>query len=195
MRDEIERALYGAWQLSRFNAAGLMAFDLSVNGFWRSFWAAPLGLPIFLLFVLVRVRTAPAELDTGPYVTAQLVTYGVLWLVFPLLALILTRLAGLTQRYVPLVVASNWVSLIHLTLQVAVGLLTLRMSLEGQAFFQLVILSGIIAMRWFATKVALVTSGGIAFAFVIADFLVGLLVSEWCLQLLAPDVPVVGDPG
>jgi hypothetical protein len=49
---EIQRALQGAWLLARGDTRGMGLFDLSVEGFWRSFAAALLAAPAYVLVLL-----------------------------------------------------------------------------------------------------------------------------------------------
>lgn len=51
---EIATALYGAYRLARLDPQGMQYFDLSIGGFWRSFFAAVLMAPFFALLILLQ---------------------------------------------------------------------------------------------------------------------------------------------
>ena len=55
-REQIARGIRGALLLARFDARGMEYFDLSVEGFWDSFFGAVLAAPI-----PTSVATAPAR--------------------------------------------------------------------------------------------------------------------------------------
>ena len=52
--NHISAALLGALHLARFDAVGIKYFEPTLAGFWRSFWAAGLVAPFFLLLLLIR---------------------------------------------------------------------------------------------------------------------------------------------
>ena len=106
------RGFAAASVLARGDARGIDLLDLSVGGFWRSFqavlWLVPLHA--LMLFVLSRSNgSGPVEIDWP----AEMVSLCARFALFPLLALLLTRLMGLTARYVPLVTAANWASVLQ----------------------------------------------------------------------------------
>ena len=37
---EVSYGLFGAWRLAHLDRRGMEYFDTSIDGFWRSFWAA-----------------------------------------------------------------------------------------------------------------------------------------------------------
>jgi len=51
---EMMYALYGAYRLARFDAGGMRYFDASIDGFWRSFFAAVLIAPFYLIYQWLR---------------------------------------------------------------------------------------------------------------------------------------------
>ena len=44
-QQEVIRSIYGAWRLPWLDRSGMGHFNLSVDGFWRSFFAAVLVAP------------------------------------------------------------------------------------------------------------------------------------------------------
>ena len=51
---EVVAALYGAYRLARFDPSGLALFDATIAGFSRSFFAAVLVAPVYLVLLLIR---------------------------------------------------------------------------------------------------------------------------------------------
>ena len=43
--DSVIRSIYGAWRLALLDPSGLNWFDVSIEGFWRSFFAAAIVAP------------------------------------------------------------------------------------------------------------------------------------------------------
>ncbi|WP_159716577.1 hypothetical protein [Geminicoccus flavidas] len=171
------RGFAAASVLARGDARGIELLDLSVGGFWRSFqavfWLVPLhGL---LLFVLSRSdETGLVEIDW----TSEYVSLFARFAMFPLLALVLTRLLGLTSRYVPLVTAANWASVLQGAFLAAAILLISLLPPDARGMPQFIAFAATMVYGWFVVRSALRTTGGVAFGFVLADFLSSLLLDQ-----------------
>ena len=61
---EIAYAFYGAWRLAHLDASGLKYFDTSLDGFWKSFFAAVLVAPAYALIVVTEI-TGPGVGETA----------------------------------------------------------------------------------------------------------------------------------
>ena len=55
---EVQLAVGGALRLARGDPRGLGFFDTSIDGFWRSFRAAAICYPFFLMLLASRVSAA-----------------------------------------------------------------------------------------------------------------------------------------
>lgn len=114
--DEIEQNLAGAWRLMLGKADGLRLLDLSADGFWNSFFAILVAVPALVVGWAgvsndVAVETASFAGRFGIVVRLAMVDIGA-W-VLPLIALALVApRAGIGDRFVHYVVASNWASAI-----------------------------------------------------------------------------------
>ena len=103
---EIFNALYGAFLLMRFAAAGCNYFNYTVAGFWRSFGAAVIALPLFL--GVVYVHTWAGEGVVSFEVRQSIFRYGSGWLVYPLVALVLVKILDRMESYVAYIITNNW---------------------------------------------------------------------------------------
>ena len=94
--------------------------NLSAGGFVRSFSAALFVLPVFW-FILQGTTRLFTELSPGfqnSYTGSDFLTDLVrIWLVFPVLAALLTRIAGVKHRFVQWVILHNWAVLFLFLLQ------------------------------------------------------------------------------
>ena len=116
---EIGRAIDGALLLLRSDPAGMQRFDVSVEGFWRSFGVLLLLLPAFAIFFAFEraallsgaVEMAVPYDDTRFYVS-RLAALVLGWVDYPLVLALIAGPLGFGRRYVPLVVALNWVSIL-----------------------------------------------------------------------------------
>jgi hypothetical protein len=117
---EILSALTGAFRLVRRDADGMNFFNLSVGGFWRSFIAALIVLPIYIPISIVEARREGA--DVSAHVWHEVAGYGLVWVVHPIVVLLLAILLQRTSRYAAFVIASNWVSVPQFAILVAAHL-------------------------------------------------------------------------
>ncbi|MCB1831993.1 MAG: hypothetical protein KDH19_00885 [Geminicoccaceae bacterium] len=177
--DEIVRSLVAAFRLVRLQEDGLTHLNLSIDGFWRSFLAAVIVLPgaAFVFHVQSLQSGDPAE--AGRLGMAGIV-FAITWLKFPLLSLVFVRCFGLTDRYVPLVVASNWVAVCIMAIFVAVVLLsTILPMMIGQTLL-LMTFVGALYVQWFVLNVTLraaaVTVLGLFVLDILADELIHRLI-------------------
>jgi hypothetical protein len=171
-REEVLSALYGAYRLARLEPAGMTYFNLTVDGFWRSFFAAVLVAPAYAILIGERVAGAPETVDLGALILTETTGYVLAWCAFPLIAVGLTRLLGLSRNYVALIIALNWSAVLQTAVFLAVILLgplfpellaTLLMTLTTGA---------ILGYQWYVIRTALQTTGGIALMLLLVDLVV-----------------------
>ncbi len=108
-RAEITAALKGLALLLRGDARALQFYDLSLDGFWRSF-----GLPLFCLvcyLILQPMTAAQTELwgdNRVGFILVQGVEYLLAWGVYLAVMAAVSRGFGLSHRYAVFVVLYNW---------------------------------------------------------------------------------------
>jgi hypothetical protein len=183
-REEVLRSLYGAWRLARADVTGMQHFNLSVEGFWRSFFAAIIVAPGYALLVVQRTLDREEGYDPGSIVVVESIAYLAAWAAFPLVAVVLTQLLGLGRHYVELIVAVNWSAV----LQVAAFLAAMALGLllpEGFAALLLAIVTGALMLyQWFVMRTALQTTGGVALVLVLVDLLLSTVINLSADRLL-----------
>lgn len=110
--EEIQRYLTGAWRLATGRTDGLAMLDISADGFWNSFFAIPVAFPALVVGWVSAANGLGGETFGGRLsVLLRLATIDLLTWVVPIALLaVLARPAGIAQRFVPYVVASNWAS-------------------------------------------------------------------------------------
>ena len=106
-------SISGAWDVMNGRVEGLRKLDLTIDGFWASFGAIVLILPVALI-AMASERVAMLAVGgeavalTGGYVVLRLIAVIVDWLAFPAILALLARPMGITTRFVPYIVARNW---------------------------------------------------------------------------------------
>lgn len=136
--------------------------NLSASGFLRSFSAALLVLPVFW-FILQGTTRLFTELSPGfenTYTGSDfLVDLVRIWLVFPVLAALLTRIAGVKHRFVHWVILHNWAVLFLFLIQGLIFLFYLA-GLSSASVTYSLLTSGYLVFRFFLhARMAIATLG------------------------------------
>jgi hypothetical protein len=119
----MSRSIDAAFDLVVRNPRAWEKFDLTAEGFYRSFAAflivAPMNIATDLIVVQLaaaeRLRQNKAAADATYYMSDAVfstVALGLQWMLFPLAMLFLLRFLGYGQRYAALVIAHNWGSVV-----------------------------------------------------------------------------------
>jgi hypothetical protein len=180
-RVEVQLALAGALRLARGDRGGLACFDRSLDGFWRSFRAAVISYPLYLVLVSMRVSVAEWEKSGGwRIVTVETIGYVVAWVAFPLLMLTVTRWIGRAHRFFDFMVPYNWCQVPQSALFVLVGLVSAGGMLRAEAGEAIDIIAAIATLvyEWFIARVALDTTAVVAVLVVVVDLFLGVLISH-----------------
>ena len=166
---EILAALYGVWRLMRLDQSGMNWFNLTIEGFWRSFFAAIPVAPFFALLMYLDLSSNSDVTDMGWTATVVTVLYGLSWALVPLVAIGVTKMLDLSNGYVPLIVAYNWASLPQFLLQTLVGLIgvTGLVSEVLSSFLILFVVVYVLVLEWFVVRTSLQTTTATAVGIVL----------------------------
>lgn len=184
---EIRRSVAGAWALFKGQAEGMRAFDLTIEGFWRSFLVFFLLLPPFAISVLAEQKLSIEHLkdfaqttSDGLYFLVQLLGFSTDWVLMPALLAAFARTLDIEKTYLPFIIARNWSSLIAVipyTVPAALYLLGV-ISSGSMIFLSLVAMAVILRYRYMIARIALETSGALAVGIVALDFILSLLIGS-----------------
>jgi hypothetical protein len=180
---EIQRSLQGAFLLARGDPAGMGWFDLSFGGFWRSFAGPLLAAPLYALLAAERYVRSGREGPVGPLLASEVAAFALDVAALPLLAILLVRFLALGSRYVPLVVATNWAA----PLQAAAFLAAVVVGgavppLRG--LLPLLVWLAMVVYQWYVVRTALGSTGNVAAAVVVLNFVVTLFAYRLVVMLL-----------
>ncbi len=177
-REEIASSIFGAFVLARLDARGMSFFDISIDGFWRSFFAAAIVAPIYIIIVSLRTLEGAAEVSFAWLFVVEIIHYGFDWVTFPVIMVAIARSMNLSHRYVGYIVAYNWskvlIAALWLTLGAIEAIHLLPAALTGG--LMLAALAAITYYLWFITCTALRLVWYVGVALVAFEFLVGLVI-------------------
>ena len=171
------------------HADGLRAMDLTVDGFWNSFFAIIVALPALALsWIVAAGRLAAYDGDPGERfsltVRFAIVDLGS-WLL-PLLALALVARRGrIADRFVHYVVATNWASAIMIWIMIVPQVLRLMWpdAEDTVTFMALALFLLTLFLLWRVTNIAIGKGPAMGVA-VFSGMFAGSLVVLFTLQPL-----------
>jgi hypothetical protein len=157
--------------------AGMGHLNLTVEGFWRSFFAAVLVAPGYAVLIGQKLMARQEPLDLGWVVLVQSVTYALNWIALPLAALVLTSVLGLSRNYAALIVAINWAQVLQTVVFLAAILLSLVLPGLLGGLILTFVTGGVLFYQWYIVRTALQTTGGIALALVLIDLVLNMTIN------------------
>ena len=185
---EVQVAVRGALRLALGDRRGLAAFDVSIDGFWRSFRAAAICYPFFL--VLIAARVTPAVWDASGAVrilAVETIGYVIAWTAFPLLILQLSGWFGRTHCFLAFMVVYNWAQVPQTVLITIVVLASATgLAPAAAASFELAAMVAVLVYEWYIARVALTVTGAQAVLVVVFDVMLGVVLGRIALMLYLP---------
>ena len=113
---EIAAALYGAVRLARGDAHGIDFFEDSVDGFWKSFWAAAIVAPAYAILLAINLDDAEIKSGILRIAIVELTAYVAGWAAFPLAMHYVAEFMDREERYLRYIAAANWCAVIQVGL-------------------------------------------------------------------------------
>jgi hypothetical protein len=183
-RDEIVRSLSAAWDLFLDRPGAMRGFDVSVDGFWRSFAAVVLVAPSYAFAVLAERQmvaldpTAPVQ-GGFSFLVQNVLGLGIDWVTLPVLLALLARPLGIARHYPEFVVARNWGAVIAALPFGAIGLLIVLGILGGELANLLMLAALFVVLRYtyLIARRALDAGLGLAIGIVVLDFVLSLAIA------------------
>jgi hypothetical protein len=176
---EIIRSLYGAYRLARIDPSGLDFFETTVAGFWRSFFAAVIIAPFYLVLLMIRYADLSNQTPTFRFFAIETVAYVIAWLAFPVIMWKVAQAFDRSRHFLRFMVAYNWAAVLQNALYlpiVTLGTAGLLAAPTANALALLAV-SLIVVYTWFITRTALDLGGGQAAGIVGLDFLISVFIN------------------
>ncbi len=175
-RREIVYALYGAWRLLLLDASGMRFFNITVEGFWRSFVAIALVMPVYAANSLASYGTVETDLSPGGWVAFRSLQVVISWTVYVLTMSVVTRVLGRFDNYAGLIIAMNWMAVPQSVIFMTSAILSLIVPRDVAAFIEFVVLCVMLFYDAYVARVALEINLAQAIGVAIIGLLIMLLV-------------------
>jgi hypothetical protein len=184
--DELRRGIGGAYRLMIGRSDGLELLDISADGFWNSFYAILLALPpLALSWASVAADFADGTTSRGGVLSRLAVVDIGCWVLPIVLLAFAARPAGIGDRFVHYVVATNWgsVLLVWLMVPAAAMRMVAPQAVELASFLSFVLFIVSQVLVWRLTTLAIGKGAAVGSAVYAAMFAVSL-VTLFALQSL-----------
>ncbi len=168
-------ALYGAYRLARVDPKGLFYFDATIEGFWRSFYAALLVAPAYVILLALDLANRPVTAGPAKLVLVEGIAYVISWTAFPLAMTRFARRLDRSDHYIRYIVAHNWA----IVLETAVLLPAAAIAASAPAAVALPFLAtlAILLYEWYIARTALEITGGQAAAVVALSVILDIIIT------------------
>jgi hypothetical protein len=175
---EIVNGVFGAWRLFRLDPGGMSYFDNTVEGFWKSFFAAVLIAPAYAIIVAMELSNAETIAHPASIVIIQTLAYVINWVAFPLASFYVIQNMGREERFVGYIVAFNWSSTIQMAILLPFSVLAVS-GILPDPITNLVGLAATLVVLWylwFIARTALDITGFPAVGLVLLGLVIELIV-------------------
>jgi hypothetical protein len=195
--DEIQANLTGAWRLMTGKQDGLRLFDISADGFWNSFFAIAVALPALAVGWVAISNEIGGDGSPGTRlgIVAALAVVDLGAWVIPLAGLaFVARPAGIADRFVHYVIATNWASAIIVWMMLPPALLRLVVPSAGSfsSLLSLALFGLTMVLTWRLTIAVIAKGAAIGTAVFACMFLASLAVLFGLQALLGLSAPTPG---
>ncbi|MGY8999012.1 MAG: hypothetical protein ACKVIK_03750 [Rhodospirillales bacterium] len=186
---EIAASLYGTFRLAKGDVKGLDYFNTSVEGLWRSFTAAMLVAPPFIILLVVRYLVSESGDNLLRFTSIHAISYAIGWVAFPLLIFYVTDTLNKGQKFITYIVVYNWASVLQNILYLPFAILVEGHLLQGSTatLIGVLLLSLVFFYTWFVTKTALEISSILAVGFVFIDLMLSIFINSISQGMLRVD--------
>ncbi|QUS56435.1 hypothetical protein [Pseudovibrio brasiliensis] len=196
---EIRQSCIASWRIMKGEAEAVQQFDLSADGFWRSFLVIFLLLPFyFLSLISEQALMLEHQAAMGPeatevvatgaqFYTGKTISLFVDWIAFPIVVGLLARSLGLGRNYGPYIIVRNWSTLLILLPQTFLNLFYLA-GLIPSALLIMLTFPIVGWVLWYRFQIARIVGGctfSISIGLVVLDLVLSILISASFDRLFA----------
>lgn len=185
---DLSYGLYVAWRFVLLDRSAMQYVDNSVDGFWKSFFAAVIVAPAYLIVAaLVYFKTdAPLQAGFVEIVIVQATAYVMSWVAFPLAMATVSELLQRGERYIGYIVAYNWAQVVVMAVSLPVILLVAAsgVPLDEPNAMRSVVFFAVAFYLWFIARTALSISGWAAAGIVALDLILAQTIDKTAYLLL-----------
>lgn len=179
-QQEVVSALIGAYRLAHLDPGGVAYLNRSADGARRSFVAALIVLPAYIVLLALQIGDQLGDLSPLRVLAVEGTGYVLTWTAYAAVMVEASVLLGREDRYFGFLCAYNWSAVIQVAVYVPAVLLSssglLPDGIGGFAVFLVTL--GILVYQWFLIRVTLEVSTMAAASLVAVDLFLAAFISS-----------------
>ena len=183
---DIVYGIYGAWRVALRDPGAMTYFERTVEGFWKSFFAAVIVAPGIALILLFDLSNVEVEAGALRIFLVQSCAFAIRWTAFPIAVHHVCGLIDKKEAFIGYIVAFNWGKVIQIAVFLpAIGLIALDI-LPGSwgGLLRWAVLFLILGYEWLITRTALGVSAMGAVGFVVLDLVIDLTIHAVTISMI-----------
>ncbi len=180
--NEIARGVYGAWRLAHLDTGGVAYFDQTAEGFWKSFFAAAIVAPGYVILVLISLAEQGVEAGSLRIFLIHASAYAIGWTAYPLAVHHICGVTGKRAEYIGFIVAFNWAQVIQMMVYLPVFILAAMDILPALAI--VIVYFVVLAYQWFVTRTMLGINAMNAVMLIVLDQVISIVLSATAENML-----------
>lgn len=175
---EAAYGIYGAWRLALFDRAGAACFDGTAGAARRSFLAALVVAPAYLILLMLGFADRAPALPPVDLLIVESLAYVVNWTAFALAMYHITGSLGRGDRYFAFLAAYNWSAVVQMAAYLPAVALAASGMLGAEAgnFLIMAVTMAVLVYQWFVAATMLEVSRITAAGTVALDILLAVVV-------------------
>jgi hypothetical protein len=180
---ELAIGVYGAWRLLHFERAAIQYFDSTIDGFWKSFYAALVVIPAVIVLRLLFLSDNPdiaAAAGSSRIAIVFTIDYVYQWVLFPLVMINIAEGIGRGREYTAYIVARNWSQVVQVAIILPAAVFFVLSGSGESSFGRAVLIAAHMATwvyGWFIARSALDISGIAAALIVLVELVISVAIS------------------
>lgn len=185
---ETAYSIFGVYRLARLDRSGMTYLDTTPEGALRSFRAALIVLPGYVVLVLLRLWEYLGGVSLPRFVVVQTLDYIVTWTAFAFLMYHVSRMLDRDTEYPAFLCAYNWSQVILVGLFVPILLISRFAFLPPGVGGGLLLIANMLILiyQWFIARTALNIGGGAAAGIVVLDMVISVVITVVSDSMIIP---------
>jgi hypothetical protein len=177
---ETSYALFGAWRLAHFDRQGVAYFDRTREGALRSFWAAAILLPAYVILVLLHLSEMPVAIGFPSLVLLYAFQYVVAWTALPAAMAFIARTLDREEEFFGWLAMYNWSQVVAMIVVLPMQAVASSGLFDNPAlpFLAVLVNIAVLAYAWFIARTGLGIGGFGAVGVVLLDVVMTELIWE-----------------
>ncbi len=183
--NEIWWSFFGCYRLALRDTNALSYFNLSEKGFWTSFSAILLAIPILCIQNTIGYDFSDATVGVLPFLALYIVTMVITWAIYLTAIGIASKFLKVTDQFGVFVIVYNWAQLALMTVWLPFFIISFRLMGAGMtSIFGLLFVGVTYVFLWTILKTTLGIPGPVAAGLALLEFILSITAQQIFFAIL-----------